>query len=99
MWVDDIVPRDTDPVSRSGRGYAVSGFTEKSLVLVSLVSDSTRKLAYILNKYLLGMEKYILYVFDILNAEIYNRVGRERKDGRSKRYVREHLSKPVGCRL
>lgn len=51
------------------------------------------------NKYLLGMVKDILYVFDIMNAAIYNRVGRERKDGRSKRYVREHLSKPVGRRL
>lgn len=48
MWADDIVPRDTDPVSRSGLGYILSGFTEKSLILIPLVSDSTRKLAYIL---------------------------------------------------
>lgn len=48
MWVDDIVPRDTDPVSRSGIGYAFSGFAEKSLILIPLVSDSTRKLTYIL---------------------------------------------------
>lgn len=48
MWVDDIVPRDTDPVSRSSIGYAFSGFAEKSLILIPLVSDSTRKLAYIL---------------------------------------------------
>ncbi|MDE7184974.1 MAG: 2-hydroxyacyl-CoA dehydratase family protein [Lachnospiraceae bacterium] len=48
MWADDIVPRDTDPVSRSGLGYIRSGFAEKSLILIPLVSDSTRKLAYIL---------------------------------------------------
>ncbi len=48
MWADDIVPRDTDPVSRSSLGYILSGFAEKSLILIPLVSDSTRKLAYIL---------------------------------------------------
>ncbi len=48
MWADDIVPRDTDPVSRSGLGYILSGFAKKSLILIPLVSDSTRKLAYIL---------------------------------------------------
>ncbi|MDE6052629.1 MAG: 2-hydroxyacyl-CoA dehydratase family protein, partial [Lachnospiraceae bacterium] len=48
MWADDIVPRDTDPVSRSGLGYVLSGMMEKSLILIPLVSDSTRKLAYIL---------------------------------------------------
>lgn len=48
MWADDMVPRDTDPVSRSSLGYMVSGFAERSLILIPLVSDSTRKLAYIL---------------------------------------------------
>lgn len=48
MWADDMVPRDTDPVSRSGLGYILSGFAGKSLILIPLVSDSTRKLAYIL---------------------------------------------------
>lgn len=48
MWADDIVPRDTDLVSRSGLGYILFGFAEKSLILIPLVSDSTRKLAYIL---------------------------------------------------
>lgn len=47
-WADDMVPRDTDPVSRSGLGYILSGFAGKSLILIPLVSDSTRKLAYIL---------------------------------------------------
>lgn len=48
MWADDMVPRDTDPVSRSGLGYVLSSFAEQSLILIPLVSDSTRKLAYIL---------------------------------------------------
>ena len=48
MWADDIVPRDTDPVSRSGLGSIVSGFAENALILIPLVNDSTRKLAYIL---------------------------------------------------
>lgn len=48
IWADDMVPRDTDPVSRSGLGYILSGFAKKSLILIPLVSDSTRKLAYIL---------------------------------------------------
>ena len=45
MWADDMVPRDTDSVSRSGLGYVLSGFAEQSLILIPLVSDSTRKLA------------------------------------------------------
>ncbi len=48
MWADDMVPRDTDPVSRSGLGYILSGFAWNALILIPLVSDSTRKLAYIL---------------------------------------------------
>ncbi len=48
MWADDVVPRDTDPVSRSSLGYMKTGFAEHSLILIPLVSDSARKLAYIL---------------------------------------------------
>ena len=48
MWADDAVPRDKDPVSRSSLGYLKSCFTESTLILVPLVNDSTRKLAYIL---------------------------------------------------
>lgn len=48
IWADDIVPRDTDPVSRSSLGYILTGFVKNSLILIPLISDSTRKLAYIL---------------------------------------------------
>ena len=28
IWADDMVPGDTDPVSRSGLGYILSGFAK-----------------------------------------------------------------------
>jgi len=47
---DGDVPRDTDPVARSMLGYlqAAKHMSEHALVIVPLVSDSHRKLAYIL---------------------------------------------------
>ena len=48
-WSDDIVPRDTDPVSRSILGYIHqpkgTDFSE-SLFVIPLTSDSMRKIAY-----------------------------------------------------
>lgn len=48
-WSDDIVPRDTDPVSRSILGYihqpAGADFSE-SLFIIPITSDSMRKIAY-----------------------------------------------------
>lgn len=43
MWADDIVPRDTEPISRSSLGYVQSSFAEKSLILISLVSDYRKR--------------------------------------------------------
>lgn len=43
MWADDIVPRDTEPISRSSLGYVQSGFAEKSLILIPLVSDYRKR--------------------------------------------------------
>ena len=48
MWADDLVPRDTDPVSRSSLGYIKSDLGKNALILITLVNDSSRKLAYIL---------------------------------------------------
>ena len=52
-WSDELVPRDTDPVSRSVLGYIhqpngadFSG----SLFIIPLVSDSMRKIAYLLSQ-------------------------------------------------
>lgn len=67
MWADDIVPRDTDPVSRSSLGYILSGFAEKSLILIPLVSDSTRKLAYILKSR--GLNVHTFYFPPVKDAQ------------------------------
>lgn len=48
LWADSDLPRDADPVSRSALGYFKAGFGDDSLILVPLVSDSSRKLAYLL---------------------------------------------------
>lgn len=44
---DYAVPRDTDPVSRSSLGFLLRE-KEDSLIIIPLVNDSSRKLAYIL---------------------------------------------------
>jgi len=44
---DYAVPRDTDPVSKSSLGFLL-GEKEDSLIMIPLVNDSSRKLAYIL---------------------------------------------------
>ena len=51
VWVDDMVPRDTDPVSRSVLGYLSNEFfnlTDRALIIIPLVNDSSRKQAYML---------------------------------------------------
>ena len=52
-WSDDLVPRDTDPVSRSVLGYIHqpdgADFSE-SLFIVPLTSDSMRKIAFALKE-------------------------------------------------
>lgn len=50
-WADDMVPRDTDPVSRSMLGYLQNDILtadDKTLIVVPLVNDSSRKIAYLL---------------------------------------------------
>lgn len=91
MWVDDIVPRDTDPVSRSGLGYAVSGFAEKSLVLVPLVSDSTRKLAYILKS--MGFKVHTFHFPTIKDAQAFLEWNRQYEACR--KAVALHLKRPL----
>lgn len=51
IYADDSVPRDTDPVSRAMLGCLQNdriNFPKNTLILVPLVNDSSRKLAYIL---------------------------------------------------
>ena len=50
QWSDELVPRDTDPVSRSISGYInrPGNDYKDSLLIIPLISDSMRKIAYIL---------------------------------------------------
>lgn len=50
-FADDTVPRDTDPVSRAMFGCLQNDreeFSKDALILIPLVNDSSRKLAYLL---------------------------------------------------
>lgn len=50
-FADDSVPRDTDPVSRAMLGClqgSMGDFLQGALILIPLINDSSRKLAYIL---------------------------------------------------
>lgn len=51
-WAGDAAPRDADPVSRSilGQLLGLKDFAQDALVLLPIVSDSTRKLAYLLRR-------------------------------------------------
>jgi len=52
VWAGDAAPRDADPVSRSilGLSLALNDLSRDALVLLTIVSDSTRKLAYLLRR-------------------------------------------------
>ncbi|MCD8048273.1 MAG: 2-hydroxyacyl-CoA dehydratase family protein [Clostridia bacterium] len=45
---DDELPRDTDAISRSAYGILANKLTEKSLVIIPITDDSSRKISYIL---------------------------------------------------
>ena len=50
-WSDDLVPRDTDPVSRSMLGFLLNDhfdLGEEALIIVPITCDSSRKMAYLL---------------------------------------------------
>lgn len=52
-WAGDLVPRDTDPVSRSLLGFLDGGFLElakNELLLIPIINDSSRKLAFLLRQ-------------------------------------------------
>lgn len=46
--VDDMLPRDADPVSRSTYGILINKLTEKSMVIIPTVNDSSKKISYML---------------------------------------------------
>ncbi len=91
MWADDAVPRDTDPVSRSSLGYLKSCFTESTLILVPLVNDSTRKLAYILKSE--GLKVHTVHFPPVKNAYSIEEWNRQYEACRSA--IAFHLKKPL----
>lgn len=91
MWADDIVPRDTDPVSRSGLGYLKSGFAKHALILIPLISDSSRKLAYILKA--MGFKVHTFYFPPVKNRDSMKEWNRQYEDCRIA--IARHLKKPL----
>ena len=51
-WAGELAPRDADPVSRSILGFllGMEEMARDALILLPIVSDSTRKLAYLLRR-------------------------------------------------
>lgn len=95
MWADDIVPRDTDPVSRSGLGYILSGFAEKSLILIPLVNDSTRKMAYILKSR--GLKVHTCHFPPVKDAQTFLEWRRQYEACQDA--VAMHLKRPLTKRV
>lgn len=91
MWADDAVPRDTDPVSRSSIGYLKSCFMKKALILVPLVNDSARKLAYILKSE--GLKVHTVHFPPVKNADSIEEWNRQYEACRSA--IAFHLKKPL----
>lgn len=91
MWVDDIVPRDTDPISRSSLGFLKSGFAKHALILIPLVGDSSRKLAYILKT--MGLNVHMFYFPPVKNADSIKEWKRQYENCRF--VVARHLKKPL----
>lgn len=53
QWADDELPRDTDPVSRSIFGHLLKQLSlcgSDSLIVIPVVGDSSRKMAYLLRR-------------------------------------------------
>ena len=91
LWADGDVPRDTDPVSRSSLGYFNSGFGKDSLILVPLVSDSSRKLAY-----LLKTDGFKVHTFHFPPVkDLFFRTEWERQYESCRRAIAMHLKRPI----
>ena len=87
---DGDVPRDTDPVARSMLGYLqlAKPLSEDALVIVPLVSDSQRKLAYILKSQGWNVETFYLPPSVDIGAVVY-----EEEVRRVKSIIALHLRK------
>lgn len=95
IWADDVVPRDTDPVSRSSLGYIKSCCKEKSLILIPLVNDSARKLAYILRSE--GFKVHTVHFPPLKNADSKEEWNRQYEACRLA--IAFHAKKPLTKRI
>ncbi len=93
-WADDLVPRDTDPISRSSLGYLKSDFTKNALILVPLVNDSARKLAYLLRS--MGRHVHTVYFPPVKNKESLAEWYRQYEDCRYA--ISSYFKKPFSNR-
>ncbi|MCL2212354.1 MAG: 2-hydroxyacyl-CoA dehydratase family protein [Oscillospiraceae bacterium] len=89
---DSDVPRDTDPISRSMLGYlqAASHMAKNALVIVPIISDNQRKLAYILQDQGWKVECVHVPAYASIGGDCYND-EMERLSG----VLRAHLGKRV----
>ncbi|MCL2238767.1 MAG: 2-hydroxyacyl-CoA dehydratase family protein [Defluviitaleaceae bacterium] len=71
---DSDVPRDTDPISRAMLGYlqAATQMAKTALVIVPLVSDNQRKLAYILKDQGWNVETVHLPPYASIGGDVYD---------------------------
>lgn len=67
-WAGDAAPRDADPVSRSILGglLGTENLARNALILLPIVSDSTRKLAYLLRR--AGMKVHTIDIPPVKDA-------------------------------
>lgn len=97
-WSDGMVPRDTDPVSRSVLGYLHwpegESFSE-SLFIVPLYSDSMRKIAYLLKRE--GRKVFTIDYPPVWEEASSRRSWRAQMSGMMDA-VAEHLHRGVGRR-
>lgn len=71
---DSDVPRDTDPISRAMLGYLQTAvqMAETALVIVPLISDNQRKLAYILKDQGWNVETIHLPPYASIGGDMYD---------------------------
>ena len=91
MWAEDMVPRDTDPVSRSSLGFMMAGFPKSALILIPLVNDSARKLAYILMS--MGFHVHTFHFPPVKDARSLDEWNRQYEACRSA--IGFHIKRPL----
>lgn len=76
-WAGELAPRDADPVSRSilGLMLGLEELAQNALILLPIVSDSTRKLAYLLRRE--GLKVHTLDIPPVKNESALSKYERQ----------------------